>query len=426
METLQRYIEEATCAYTAVEALKRELAAQSYQELALEQAWNLEPGHGYYVSLNDSSLVAFQIPRQLPGEDEPLFRIIGAHTDQPCFRIKPEPDMRQNGYYKLNAEVYGGPIYSTWMDRPLSLAGRVVLRGESLWKPVIRIVDLKEPVLILPNLAIHMNRDVNQGTTLNPQTDLIPVGALCDVSDQGSLLLEAIGEKLGVSKEDILDFDLFTYVTEIPQRVGFHKEFLSSPRLDDLSLVWAGAQALLRADYEHGIAVFMALDNEEIGSRTPQGADSATSVMLLERIAQCMGISRESFLRRLPGSFMISADVAHAVHPNRPEKADPIHRPLLNGGPVIKLSASQSYMTSGVDSTVYRSICRTQKIPVQTFVNRSDMRGGSTIGPITALHIPCHIVDMGLPLLAMHSARELMGVKDYEYTRRSFEAFYNA
>ena len=426
IESLMTYLEKATCAYTAVEEIKTLWKGAGMQELQVEEPWKLEKGKGYYVPIRESSIIGFKIPQCLPEISEPLFRIVGAHTDQPCFRIKPLPDMQQNGYYKLNAEVYGGPIYNTWMDRPMSVAGRVTLRGENLWKPEIRIIDLEEPVLIIPNLAIHMNREVNQGMALNPQTDLIPVGAQSEVpEEEARYLLNAIAEKLQTEVDTILDFDLFTYVTEKPQLVGFHKEFLSAPRLDDLSLAWAGAEALVQADDQHSIAVMMALDNEEIGSRTPQGADSSMAVMLLERIASGLGMDRETFLYRLASSFMISADVAHAVHPNRPEKADPVHRPKLNGGPVIKLSASQSYMTASTDYTVYREICERAGIPVQTFVNRSDMRGGSTIGPVTALHIPCHIVDMGCPLLSMHSAREMMGAKDYDYSKDSYIGFYN-
>lgn len=427
IESLMHYIEKATCAYTAVEGIQKLWADAGMTELHPEQPWKLERGKGYYVPIRESSVIGFKIPKELPGDEEPLFRIVGSHTDQPCFRIKPAPDMRQNGYYKLNAEVYGGPIYNTWLDRPMSVAGRVTIKGSSLWKPEVRIVDLEEPVLIIPNLAIHMNREVNQGIALNQQTDLIPVGASSEIAgEEAKLLVNALAEKLQVAPEKILDFDLFTYVTEKPQIVGFHKEYLSSPRLDDLSLAWAGAEALVQADDQHGIAVMMALDNEEIGSRTPQGADSAMAVMLLERIAYGLGIDRDCFLYRLAGSFMISADVAHAVHPNRAEKADPVHRPALNGGPVIKLSASQSYMTASTDYTIYKQICEKNGIPVQTFVNRSDMRGGSTIGPVTAMHIPCHIVDMGCPLLSMHSAREMMGVKDYDYCKDSYIGFYNA
>lgn len=426
IESLMNYIETATCAYTAVEGIKKLWAAAGMQELNLETAWKLEPGAGYYVPIRESSIIGFRIPENLPQAEEPLFRIVGTHTDQPCFRIKPQPEMRSNGYYKLNAEVYGGPIFNTWLDRPMSLAGRVTLKGRSLWKPEIRIVDLEEPVLIIPNLAIHMNREVNQGIALNQQIDLIPMGALTEIGEEEThLLMEALVQKLGVPQEEILDFDLFTYVTEKPQLVGFKKEFLSAPRLDDLSLAWAGAEALVQADNQHGIAVMMALDNEEIGSRTPQGADSSMPVMILERIAAGLGMDRDTFLYRLAGSFMISADVAHAVHPNHLEKADPIHHPRLNAGPVIKLSASQSYMTASTDFSVYRRICEELEIPVQTFVNRSDMRGGSTIGPVTAMHIPCHIVDMGCPLLSMHSARELMGVKDYDYSKQSYIGFYN-
>lgn len=421
MHFLFEFLKEGTCAAATVRAMEKRLQAAGFQKLKDQGKWNLEKGGGYYVTLRDTSCVAFRIAGWPSDGQDPPFRIVSAHTDQPCLRLKPLPEINGAAGSKLNISVYGGPIYSTWMDRPLSLAGRAVLRGRSLFDTETVTVDLKKPLLVIPNLAIHMNREVNKGVELNPQTDLQPLAGL-DLN--GAFVKEALAEELRVEPDAITDYELFTYNCDEPARIGFDSSLISAPRLDDLVMVSAALEAMIRTKPESGVTVLAALDNEEIGSRTPQGGGSATAAMVLEKLAASFGESRPAFLDRLAASFMLSADVAHAVHPNRGEAHDPLLRPVLGGGPVIKLDAGQRYMTNAADYSVYREICRMENVPCQVFVSRADKVSGSTLGPVMSAFLPCRIVDIGTPILSMHSARELAAAVDYEYTKRSFEGFY--
>ncbi len=422
MKDFIRFLEESPVCFYTVRALCKRFEAAGFSALSLYEDWQIEAGGKYYLTVGDSACFAFVLPEDLSQIKAPVYRMIGAHTDQPCLRVKPTPDMRQNGYYKLNIEVYGGPIYATWMDRPLSLAGRVVLKSEDVFNPQVCYVDLKKPVLVIPNLAIHMNHEVNKGVALDPQTDLLPIGGFASGED-GSLLMEALCAELQVQAEDILDFDLFTYTTEPPCLAGFKEEFLSAPHLDDLVMVHTAAAALLEAKPQTGVDIFCGFDHEEVGSRSRMGAGSDTLHIVLEKISKALG--RTHLTEDLLQSFLISGDVAHATHPNHPERHDPVLTTKLGGGPVIKIAAAQSYVTQSEDYVVYEQICKKAGVPVQKFTNRSNARGGSTIGPIIAGRIPCRIVDMGIPILAMHSARELMAVKDYDLTKQSFITFYN-
>lgn len=427
MKEFMQYLADSPVCFYAVKNLKKMLEEGGFQQLPLHQPWQVQEGGRYYVTLWDSACIAFTIPEDMSRAQAPLYRLIGAHTDQPCLRIKPCSQIQQNGYCKLNAEIYGGPIFSTWLDRPLSLAGRVTLRSENVFQPRTELVNLEKPVLIIPNLAVHMNRGVNDGVALNAQVDMLPVGSLIDTlgEEQEQMLLKALAEKLGTAQEEILDFDLFTYVTEKPEIVGFHDEFLSAPRLDDLVMVHTAARALIESKGGSGVNVLCAFDHEEIGSRTPQGAGTSTITYVMEKLSNALGRTREQFIDDIMQSFMISGDVAHAIHPNHPEKHDPVMKTQLGGGPVIKLAAGQSYVTQSCDYSVYEMICQKAGVPVQKFTNKSDARGGSTLGPVIAANLPCHIMDMGVALLSMHSAREMMAVRDYEYTKRSFIEFYN-
>ncbi len=429
MDQFMSFLQASPVCFYAVKNLKAMFEENGFTELQAYEPWTVEGGGKYFVTYYDSAIFAFVIPegfsKCLHG---PLFRMISAHTDQPCFRVKPQAEMRQDGYRKLNVEVYGGPIYSTWLDRPLSLAGRVTLASDDPFEPKSVLVDLEKPLLVIPNLAIHMNREVNDGVKLNPQVDLLPVGGLVTEigEEETSLIEDAIAKKLGIKKEEILDYDLFTYVMDPPVKVGVHEELLSASRLDDLVMVHTAASALVEAVPKTGINVFLGFDHEEIGSQTPQGAGSATVMIALEKLTESLGYSRTEFLDQMAKSFLISGDVAHAIHPNHPERHDPLLRTQLGGGPVIKMAARQSYMTQSCDYAVYEQICRKAGVPVQKFTNRSDQRGGSTLGPVVAAQMPCRIMDMGIPILSMHSARELMAVKDYDYTKRSFVEYYNA
>lgn len=418
------FIYESPTAFHAVESVKKMLLSSGFIEIKEEDRWILQKSGKYFFTKNQSALIAFVVGR---GElEEDGFRIIGAHTDSPGFRIKPNPDMEVEGsYVKLNTEVYGGPIINTWLDRPLSLAGRVTLKGENPFYPEVRLLNIKKPILVIPNLAIHMNRNVNSGVELNRQKDILPLLSLVNEKfEKGKYLIKIISEELNVNESDILDFDLFLYEFEKGKIIGLNNEFISSGKLDDLSMVHSGIKALVDSSAGKATNVMVCFDNEEVGSTTKQGANSPLLSGTLERICISLQKNREDYYRALSKSFIISSDLGHALHPNYGEKSDPVNRPIVNNGPVIKVSANQSYTTDSISSSVYKSICESAGVPVQMFVNRSDEKGGSTIGPISSSHININSVDMGIAILSMHSIRELGGVKDYIYTLESFKKFY--
>ncbi|OOM16570.1 M18 family aminopeptidase [Clostridium saccharobutylicum] len=450
-EELLSFINKSKTAFQGAYEIKRILDKQGYIEIKEKDTWNLKKGGKYYVIKNDSAVIAFEIGC---GEiEKDGFRLIGAHTDSPGFRIKPNPEMNVEGHYiKLNTEVYGGPILSTWFDRPLSIAGRVTLKSENPFKPEVRLVDINKPVVIIPNLAIHMNRSINEGYSYNRQKDTLPLLTMKDshsdvtikeseqkVNDyeekslkmainkleKDGYLVKLIAETLNVNIKDILDFDLFLYEFNEGSLVGLKEEFISVGRLDDLWMVFAGLKALLNSNKIEATKVLVALDNEEIGSLTSQGANSSILETILERISLGLDKSREEFKRSINNSIMISADLAHALHPNYPEKCDPTSRPILGEGPVLKIAASGSYSTDSYASAIFKGICEKANVPCQVFVNRSDLRGGTTIGPISASKLNIPVIDMGAPLLSMHSIRELASVKDNEYTIKAFTEFFN-
>ncbi|MEK6264872.1 MAG: M18 family aminopeptidase [Clostridium sp.] len=418
------YIYDSPTAFHAVAKAKEDLSKEGFIEIREEEKWSLEKGGKYFVTKNDSALTAFVVGK---GEIEKTgFKIIGAHTDSPSFRIKPSPEMVvDNTYVRLNTEAYGGLILNTWMDRPLAVAGRVTLRSDNILYPETRLVNINKPIMIIPNLAIHMNRDINTGIELNKQKDTLPLLSMVSGElEKNNYLMSAVASELSVELNSIIDFDLFLYEYEKGSIIGLNNEFISSSRLDDLAMVHAGIRALCKVDAVEATNVMVCFDNEEVGSATKQGADSNMLVDILERITISLDKNREDFLRAIAKSFIISADNAHAVHPNSPEKNDPTNKPYLNKGPVIKASASQSYTTDSNSDAVYELVCEKAGVPVQKFVNRSDTRGGSTIGPISSTHLNIRSVDMGSPTLAMHSIRELGGVVDHTYVTKSFKEFY--
>ncbi|MGL5616211.1 MAG: M18 family aminopeptidase, partial [Sarcina sp.] len=423
-EELIDFLYESPTAYNAVEAVKKWLSEEGFKELKSEDRWSLKTGDKCYVEKNGSAIVAFEVGEGKVSENG--FKMIGAHTDAPGFRIKPMTQMvAEKNYIKLNTEVYGGPILSTWFDRPLAIAGRVSLVSENPLKPANKIININKPIMIIPNLAIHMNREVNSGYKFNAQKDTLPLVALTNGADvTEDLLMNLIAEELNVKVSDILSFELMPYEFEKGSVIGLKRDLISMGRLDDLSMVHAGLKALVDSKVKSGVNVVFCYDNEEVGSRTKQGAGSPFFHELLERIVIAMGESREDYFRAVANSFLISADLAHAVHPNYGEKHDPTVRPVLGKGPVIKIAASQSYSTDSDSSAVYEAVCRKAGVPVQHFVNRSDVRGGSTIGPIASGHLPVRTVDMGTAVLSMHSVRELMSVSDYNDTIMSFTEFF--
>lgn len=419
------FLYDSPSAFHGVEKVKNLLDKNDFIEIKECDKWNLKQGGKYYVIKNDSALISFVIGDEKI--DEAGFRLIGAHTDVPGFRIKPNPQMITEGkYVKLNTEVYGGPILHTWYDRPLAIAGKVAIKGASPLKPKTKLVNINRPLLIIPSLAIHMNREVNEGYKINRQVDTLPLLGLINESlEKEDYLMKLLSEELNVNKDDILHFDLGLYEYERGSLIGMNEELISSGRFDDMWMVYAGVKALLDSKKNSATKVMICIDNEEIGSETAQGANSTLLNNLLERITLAVGLDREGYYRALSNSIMISADLAHAVHPNLTDKHDPTNRPVLEGGPVLKIAASGSYSTDSFNGAVFAEVCKSAGVPFQKFVNRSDVRGGSTIGPITAANLTIPVIDMGAPVIGMHSIRELASVKDNYYTIKAFTEFFN-
>ncbi len=422
-DNLLDFIYNSPTAFHAVKNLKNDLKKNNFKELKLRERWQIEKEGKYFTIMNDSAIIAFVVGKRDLAENG--FRIIGTHTDSPTFRIKPSPEIETENYLKLNIEPYGGAIVNTWLDRPLSLAGRVSIKSEDILYPKIKLVNINKPLLTIPNLSIHMNRKVNEGIELNKQKDILPILSMIDEKfNKDRFLLKLISEEIAVKPEDIIDFDLFLYEYGKGNIVGLNDEFISSGRLDNLAMVHAGGKALLNSSVGNAINVLACFDNEEVGSRTKQGAASPLLKNILKRIAYSLGLDREDFFRAVYSSFMISADQAHAFHPNYPEKNDITNKPIINKGPVLKISANQNYITDSESLTVFEQICNNAHIPVQKFANRSDSRGGSTIGPISTTQLDMRSVDIGNPILAMHSIRETGGVLDHFYMTKAFEEFY--
>ena len=395
----------------------------------------VQAGDKLYVTKNDSSVYAFHIGRK-PLADAG-FRMICAHCDSPTFRIKPNAEMTcEGGIVKLNTEVYGGPIMSTWFDRPLTIAGRVIVRGEDALHPKTLLLHVKRPLLQISNLAIHFNRQVNDGVKLSKQKDMLPIlGIVTSELERGNLLMNVICGELAIKQEDILDFDLYLADATPACTFGVHDEFLSSGRLDDLSMCFAGLEAMIATDTTDATKVLAIFDNEETGSQTKQGAGSPFLSMMLKRIALAQGGTErlrvgdatsgmEAFYQAVERAFMISADNAHAWHPNYSEKYDPTNHPILGGGPVIKFNAAQKYASDAVSAAVFAEICKEAGVPCQRFVNHSDVAGGSTLGNILASSIPVKGVDMGNAILAMHSCRETGSTADHIYCVKAFTKFF--
>ena len=416
---LIEFIDAATSPYQVVEQ-----STNLLRVIPMNEKTALSAGHVYSFSLYNTGIIFVAI-----GENAakgPL-RIACAHTDFPCLRVKSNPVLSVHGYGKLNVEVYGGMIRNTWMDRPLSLAGAVALRGADPFAPTLRLVDFRRPLMIVPNLAIHMNRKVNEGIELKPQKDLLPLffqNGDADEDDTKKLLV-LLAEELGVSAEDILSYDLNAYPYECGCLLGCDDAFLSAPRLDNLSSVKACMDAIREWNGE-GIRVVALFDNEEVGSRTKQGAGSTALAILLERVCYKLGLDREEYLRKVMEGFCLSVDVAHALHPNAPEKADPTNQPVLSGGTVLKVAANQSYAGDPEAFAVVAGLCEGAGIPYQVFTNHSDAVGGATLGSILSTQVPMRTMDIGAPILGMHSARETMGARDQFALTQLLMSFFSA
>ena len=413
-QKLFHFIAESPSAFHAVAAVAARLDEAGFSPLTEAAVWNLLPGGKYYVTRNQSSILAFTIPAGTPAG----FMMCAAHSDSPTFKIKENPEAEAAGMYvKLNTEKYGGMLCSTWLDRPLSVAGRVVARADG--RIVSRLVNVDRDLLMIPNVAIHMMRGANDNMSYNANVDMFP---LYGASSAKGTFKKLIAESAGVAPEDVLGADLYLY-NRMPGTVwGAENEFISVPKLDDLQCAFGALQGLLAAKNHRAIPVLAVLDNEEVGSQSKQGAASTFLEDTLRRIAECLGMDYRCAVAR---SFLVSADNAHAVHPNHPEFADANHRPKMNGGIVIKHNASQRYTTDAVSQAIFTAVCKSADVPVQFFANRSDMPGGSTLGSIANTHVSLNTVDIGLPQLAMHSSYETAGARDTQYMIDAMTKFYS-
>lgn len=417
---MMEFIEKSTSPYHCVIHGKKILDNRGFKELKMKEEWQIEKGGKYYVIPYSSMIIAFTV-----GGNDKGYKIITSHTDSPTFKIKPISEMKTDNYITLNTEVYGAPVYYTWFDRPLSIAGKVALKSDDPIKPLVKYIDFKKPVLTIPSLAIHMNRDVNKGVELSPQKDTLPlIGQINRTLSKDNYLVSYIAKELDTEIDNILDFDLFLYLIGEGNIVGVNEEFVQSSRLDNLAMVYASLMSIANNENKNGINIAACFDNEEIGSRTKQGADSVLFSNIIDRISIALNRTKSKQYRVLEDSFLISADAAHALHPNATEKNDPTNRPVLNEGIVIKMSAKQSYVTDCESTGVIQQICNKNSIPYQKFVNHSCIPGGRTLGPIVTAYMPIKAVDVGVPMLAMHSINELVGVEDLLNMNKLFNRFY--
>ena len=417
VEELFQFIENSPSCFHAIETITKKLNAEGFIELVEGRSWQIEKGKKYYVTRNLSSIIAFKIPEN----DFKNFHIVASHSDSPTFKIKENAEIEVNNkYVKLNTEKYGGMICSTWFDRPLSIAGRILVKEGNLVKT--HLVNIDKDLVIIPNLAIHMNRAVNDGYKYNAQIDMLPLYG--DNTSKGSLM-KTVAQSVGVEEDSILGTDLFLYNRMRGTKIGANSEYISSPRLDDLECAYASLSAFLSETNSNSASVYCVFDNEEVGSGTKQGADSTLLYDVLRRINMCLGNSEEDYYKLIASSFMISADNAHALHPNYSDKSDPTNKVYINDGIVIKYNANQKYTTDAVSASIFKSICDSVNVPYQTFTNRSDILGGSTLGNISNAHVSLNTIDIGLAQLAMHSTYETAGAKDVTYLIEALKAFYN-
>ncbi len=410
------FIDGSPTAFHAVKSVECELEKAGFKRLSEAEKWDIKEGQKYFVTRNQSSIIAFTLPKSIYKG----FLITAAHSDSPSFKVKENGEIKEDAMYtKLNTEPYGGMIMSSWMDRPLSLAGRAVIKTQNGIKSTLFNVD--RDVLLIPNMAIHMQREINKGYAFNPQVDMLPL-----LGDENADYKKLIADEACEDKKDILSIEAFLYVREKGKNIGYNGEFIQSPRLDDLQCSFSCLKAFLNSESKSHVNVFSMFDNEEVGSSTKQGADSSFLKDVLKRINICLKKDEEDFICDISNSFMVSADNAHAVHPNFPNKSDSTNKNYLNHGPVIKFNSNQKYTTDAVSSAVFKTLCDDCGVKYQVFHNRSDAPGGSTLGNISNSHVSLNSIDIGLPQLAMHSAVETAGSKDTLYLIEVLKAFYSA
>ncbi len=417
------FMKTATTAVQTIDTVKERFDKNGFHALNIKDLWVLEPGEKYYVTPYPSMMVAFTM-----GKSRFItqgMHIIAAHTDNPAFRIKPAPEVTTEGMITLNVERYGGPIFSTWFDRPLSIAGCIAVKSDSILEPEIIHVDVKRPILTLPNIAIHMNKMVNKGQEIKVQKEMQPLmtNLLEDEVSQG-YLVNLIAKECQVKPEDILDVDLYVYCAEEGMLLGAQEEYMSCPRIDDVAMVYATMEALCESEHNEGINMAVFFDHEEIGSGTKEGADSALLSTVFERIRMGMNRTPEQFTRQMMDSFILSADGAHGLHPNYQEKNDITSKPIINGGITVKVSGNKSYASDIQSIAAFQQLCHCAGVSYQKYINHSDEAGGKTLGPILTKYLPVPTVDIGVPMLAMHSTRELMGKQDFLDAITVFKHFY--
>ena len=408
------YIKKAPTAYHACANSAKMLEERGYTRLFEGEKWVIEAGKGYFVERNGSSLIAFRLPKN----DISSFMITAAHSDSPCFKVKDNAELPDQNYLRLSVEKYGGMLCSTWMDRPLSIAGRVVVKRENGVE--IKLFDIEDPCAIIPNVAIHMNRQANDGMKYNPAVDMLPLFG--EAAEKGKFN-KMVAEAAGVDEGDIVSTDAFLYNADAGIEWG---EFISAPRIDDLQCAFSALEAFTTSKSADGVMpVYSLFDNEEVGSGTKQGAASTFLYDVLSRAIKAVGGNDEDYLCALANSFMVSCDNGHALHPNHPEYADRNHTVVMNKGVVIKYNANQKYTSDGLSSAVMKIVCDAADVPCQLYCNRADMAGGSTLGNISNTQVSLNTVDIGLAQLAMHSAFETAGAKDTEYLVRALREFYS-
>ena len=403
------FLNNSPSCYHATANLVEMLTGEGYTQLHEHEDWTLQPGGKYFMVRCGTTLIAFRIPRTAPKG----FMMSASHVDRPTFKITGDKEL-EGRYTRFSTEGYGGMIMSTWLDRPLSVAGRVMVETED--GVANRLFNIDRDLMLMPSVAIHMNRGVNEGYKWNPTVDTIP---LLGTKEKAGMFMEMLAQEAGGK---IMGRDLYLYVRQKASIWGVDNEFISGPAMDDLACVWACTKGFLQAEETDDVSVLCAFDDEEVGSNSPQGAASTLLADTLNRI--CHALEANPY-RMLAQSFMLSADNAHAVHPNHPEYADPSNAPVLGGGVVLKFNANQRYTTDGVSAAVFRKICRKVDVPVQNYHNRADIPGGSTLGHISLTHVSVPTADIGLPQLAMHSSYETAAVKDLEYLEKAMTAYYS-
>ncbi|WP_019226952.1 M18 family aminopeptidase [Sedimentibacter sp. B4] len=417
---LIEFIKKSPSVFHAVDALKTELKSEGFEELTEGKKWNIQKGSNYFVTRNHSSIIAIKVGENL---DDYSFNIVASHCDSPSFKIKDNYKIEASKkYVQLNTEKYGGMIYSTWLDRPLSVAGRIIAKNGENFETVL--VNIDKNLVLIPNVAIHMNKEINSGMKYNEQVDLLPLYGIC--AEGKDSFMDLVSSCAGVQKENIISTDLFLYNRTEPTVWGEKDEFMSSQKLDNLQCAYATLKGFLRGSNTKSVNVYCCFDNEEVGSGTKQGAASTFLEDVLKRINDNLGKSSEEYLCALASSFLISADNAHAVHPNHPELSDPTNRVYMNEGIVIKHNANQKYTTDAVSSALFKEFCKRADVPYQNYTNRSDVAGGSTLGNIASSKVSINMVDIGLAQLSMHSSYETAGIKDTLYLIKASEEFFNS